>query len=93
MTRAIIRLDDPTSHGGVVQQGFDNVKLYGKPMAGVGHRGYCPKCRCEFIILPGEENYEYLGRRVAVEGMKTSCGALLIATQQLAKIAPTKDDE
>jgi uncharacterized Zn-binding protein involved in type VI secretion len=35
MPRAIIRLDDPTSHGGVVQEGFANVKLYGKAMAGL----------------------------------------------------------
>lgn len=89
MPRAIIRLDDPTSHGGVVQEGFANVKLYGKAMAGVGHRGYCPQCRCEFVILAGEETYEYLGRKAAVEGMLTSCGAVLIATQHLARITPT----
>ncbi|NUT61312.1 PAAR domain-containing protein [Herbaspirillum sp. C9C3] len=82
MARAIIRQGDPTSHGGIVQEGFSNFTLFGKPMAGVGHRGYCPQCRSVFSIVEGAEQFRYLGRQVAVEGMMTSCGAVLQATQR-----------
>lgn len=83
---AIIREGDPTSHGGTVLGGFPNLNVYGKSAAGVGHRGYCPQCKRDFVIVVGAKNFDYLGRRVAVEGMLTSCGATLIATQHQATI-------
>ncbi len=87
MPKAIIRAGDPTSHGGTVKDGFSHFKVYGKPAAGVGHGGYCPQCKRDFLILSGVETFRYMGHEVAVEGMQTSCGAVLQATQQQAKVA------
>ncbi len=87
MPKAIIRAGDPTSHGGIVKDGFPHFKLYGKPVAGVGHGGYCPQCKRDFLILAGVESFRHMGQEVAVEGMQTSCGAILQATQQQAKVA------
>lgn len=84
--RAIVRLGDPTSHGGEVLEAFQNISIYGKPAAGVGHKGYCPKCKREFVIIGGAAIATYLGKNVAVEGMYTSCDATLIATQGQATI-------
>ncbi|MGL6013346.1 MAG: PAAR domain-containing protein [Shewanella oncorhynchi] len=89
--KAIIREGDPTSHGGTVIEGFAGINIYGKPAAGVGHKGVCPKCKCQFVIVAGVVGVSYLGRNVAVEGMLTSCGATLIATQKDAMIeAPSR---
>lgn len=79
--RAIIREGDTTSHGGTVLGYFSTLFVYGKYASGVGHLGYCPKCEKEFLILPGPRTFNYLGHDVAVEGMQTSCGATLIASQ------------
>ena len=57
----------------------------GRPIAGVGHKVFCPLCKGDFAILP-----DLLGRRyphvidnrdTAVAGMRTACGAILIASQ------------
>lgn len=84
--RAIIRLGDPTTHGGMVLEAFPALNIYGKPAAGIGHRGYCPLCEREFIIVAGVRNFTYCGKSIAVEGMSTSCGAVLIATQHQAMV-------
>ncbi|MBS0369476.1 MAG: PAAR domain-containing protein [Proteobacteria bacterium] len=89
--RAIIRLGDPTSHGGTVQEAFPALTIYGKPAAGLGHRGYCPQCKRDFVIVAGARNFRYLGKNIAVEGMQTSCGAMLIATQRQASIDDSPD--
>lgn len=60
---------------------FSTLFVYGKYASGVGHLGYCPKCEKEFLILPGPRTFNYLGHDVAVEGMQTSCGTTLIASQ------------
>jgi uncharacterized Zn-binding protein involved in type VI secretion len=87
--RAIIRMGDPTSHGGVVLEGFPTLNIYGKNAAGIGHRGQCPKCKTTFTIVAGVSNYTFMGKNVAVEGMLTSCGATLIATQGQATVDDT----
>jgi uncharacterized Zn-binding protein involved in type VI secretion len=84
--RAIIRIGDPTSHGGTVLEGFPTLNVYGKKASGVGHHGYCRLCRREFVIVAGAESFTYFGKNVAVEGMYTSCGAVLIATQGQATV-------
>lgn len=89
MGKAIIREGDSTSHGGVVLEAFPSLKVYGKNAAGVGHQGYCPRCKRTFYILGGAENYTFMGRNVAVEGMPTSCGAVLIASQGQATVDAT----
>ncbi|KWZ42831.1 hypothetical protein WS72_08125 [Burkholderia savannae] len=83
--RAIIRVGDTTTHGGKVIEGSPTFTLDGRGVAGVGHKVICPRCKGIFPILP-----DLLGRRyphtiadrdTAVEGMRTACGAELIASQ------------
>lgn len=84
--KCVITVGDTTSHGGTVNEGFAEVTINGKSVAGVGHRGSCPRCKKEFVIVAGAQNVTMFGRNVALEGMKTSCGAVLIASQDLYKI-------
>jgi PAAR motif len=50
-------------------------------MAFVGHKVYCPKCKGTYPIIEGMPTTTVYGKGVALEGMKTACGAALIATQ------------
>jgi uncharacterized Zn-binding protein involved in type VI secretion len=79
--KAIIRQGDRTSHGGTVLEGHQTLIIHGKPVAGVGHRVQCPKCSGSPVIVEGAVNASMMGISVAVDGMKTSCGATLIASQ------------
>jgi uncharacterized Zn-binding protein involved in type VI secretion len=76
----IIRLGDVTTHGGVVLQAFSHTDLNGKPIAGVGHNVSCPLCKGIFPIAEGSRTYTVDGIPVALDGMKTACGATLIAS-------------
>lgn len=76
----IIRLGDLTTHGGVVIQAFAHTDLNGKPVAGVGHNVSCPLCKGIFPIVEGSRVYAVDGTPVALDGMKTACGAALIAS-------------
>ncbi|MBB4866989.1 putative Zn-binding protein involved in type VI secretion [Pseudomonas nitritireducens] len=76
----IIRLGDSTSHGGTVIQAFGQTNLNGKPMAGVGHQVVCPLCKGVFPIAQGSALLDVDGIAVALHGMKTACGASLIAS-------------
>lgn len=76
----IIRLGDLTTHGGVVFQAFPQTDLNGKPIAGVGHNVSCPLCKGVFPIAEGSSTYTVDGIPVALDGMKTACGAALIAS-------------
>ena len=82
----IIRKDDSTDHGGFVLEGFPHTSLNGKPMAGVGHQVSCPRCKGVFPILEGSPTYKVNGIPVAVHGMKTACGARLIASGSKARV-------
>ena len=75
----IIRLGDSTTHGGVVLEAFSRTDLNGKPIAGVGHNVSCPLCKGVFPIAEGSATYSVDGIAVALDGMKTACGAALIA--------------
>jgi len=76
----IIRLGDSTSHGGTVIEAFNQTDLNGKPMAGVGHKVTCPLCKGVFPIAEGSALLDVGGVPVALHGMKTACGASLIAS-------------
>jgi len=41
----------------------------------------CPLCKGSFPIIEGSESMKVQGIPIALEGMKTSCGAILIASQ------------
>lgn len=76
----IIRKGDSTDHGGTVLEGFEQTNLNGRPMAGVGHMVACPLCKGVFPITEGSSSYDVDGVLVALNGMKTACGASLIAS-------------
>ncbi|WP_457921857.1 PAAR domain-containing protein [Burkholderia cenocepacia] len=56
--------------------------LNGRPASGVGHMVLCPKCQGTYPIVQGSSQYTIEGCAVALDGMKTACGAALIASQQ-----------
>ena len=76
----IIRLGDTTTQGGVVLEAFSRTDLNGKPIAGVGHKVSCPLCKGIFPIVEGSATDSVDGIAVALDGMKTACGAALIAS-------------
>jgi uncharacterized Zn-binding protein involved in type VI secretion len=83
----IIRLGDLTTHGGVVLQAFSHTDLNGKPIAGVGHNVSCPLCKGIFPIAEGSSTYAVDGIPVALDGMKTACGAALFASGPKGAVA------
>jgi uncharacterized Zn-binding protein involved in type VI secretion len=78
--RAVICKDDPTSHGGVVLEGNPNATANGRLIAQKGHMTHCPQCKGNFPIAEGLDRHTFAGKGTAVEGMKTACGATLVAT-------------
>lgn len=81
--RAVICQGDPTSHGGKVLEGNPLMKVSGRAVAHKGHMTFCPQCKGTFPISEGIDFHHYTGLGTALDGMKTACGAKLIATQQL----------
>lgn len=81
MAGEIIRKGDSTSHNGTVIEGSMSDICMGKPIAYLGHKVYCPKCKGDFPIVEGVMTTTFYGKGVALAGMKTSCGATLIASQ------------
>lgn len=56
--------------------------LLGKEIALVGHMVMCPKCKGAFPILPDPgRDHSFMGNDTGVEGMRTACGAILIASR------------
>jgi uncharacterized Zn-binding protein involved in type VI secretion len=81
MAGEIIRLGDRTSHDGTVLEGSQTDICMGKPIAYIGHKVHCPKCKGDYPIIEGVQTTTFYGKGVALAGMKTSCGAVLIASQ------------
>ncbi|WCM21906.1 PAAR domain-containing protein [Paraburkholderia bryophila] len=83
--RAVICEGDTTSHGGRVLEGHDKSRLDGRAIAGVGHKVFCPLCKGVFAIsddlLGRRFPHRMHGRDTAVDGMRATCGAVLIASQ------------
>ena len=80
--RKIIRLGDPTSHGGkVISVSATHFTVDGIPSARVGEVCSCPKKgHNNCTIVEGDAHHTIDGIPVAYEGHKTSCGAALIGT-------------
>ena len=78
----VIRVGDPTSHGGqVIESSANHIIVSGKPVALVGDKCICPiygHQNCS--IVSGNAKHVVNGKAVAYDGDKTSCGATLIAT-------------
>ncbi|WP_013588421.1 PAAR domain-containing protein [Paraburkholderia phenoliruptrix] len=97
MSRSIICVGDTTSHGGKVIEGNPAATLEGRPISGVGHMVACPQCKGTFPILPDllGRRYPHIidGRDTAVEGMRTACGATLIASRSKSTISDEGDGQ
>jgi uncharacterized Zn-binding protein involved in type VI secretion len=80
--RNVIRLGDPTSHGGKVEKVIaTHITVDGIAVARVGDLCSCPinghdKC----TIAEGDPRHVIDGIAVAYDGHKTTCGATLIPT-------------
>jgi uncharacterized Zn-binding protein involved in type VI secretion len=79
----VIRVGDPTSHGGKVISGASNFEVDGVPVACVGDKCTCPQDGHDnCTIVEGDSQFVVDGRAVAFDGHKTSCGAVLQSTVQ-----------
>lgn len=78
--RAVIRVGDPTTHGGKVLEGDPRATARGRAIARKGHQTWCPQCKGNFPIREGSDRASFFGAGTALEGMATACGAKLIAT-------------
>ncbi|PHV24928.1 hypothetical protein CSQ93_26620 [Janthinobacterium sp. BJB426] len=83
MAGPVIRLGDKTSHGGTVLEASAVSDSGGIGMARVGDKVACPLPGHGVCpIVSGDPGFIVDGKPVARHGDKTSCGALLIASQQ-----------
>ena len=82
MSRKIIRVGDPTDHGGkVMASDAPHFTVNGIAVALLGDACSCPKRgHNNCTIVEGDSQHTINGIPVAYEGHKTSCGAILIAT-------------
>ena len=79
--RGVIRLNDPTSHGGKVMGAASNSTLLGVAVARKGDPCMWPvKGHVRCTIAEGDPQVLIDGVPVAFEGHKTTCGASLIST-------------
>jgi uncharacterized Zn-binding protein involved in type VI secretion len=79
--KRVIRIGDPTDHGGHVLTGYDPYLIYGKPVARVGDICSCPREGHDHCtIVEGDSNHLVAGIPVAFEGCHTDCGAVLISS-------------
>ena len=80
--RKVIRLNDPTSHGGkVISATAAHFTVGGVAVARVNDKCSCPiKGHGNCVIIEGDPHHTIDGVAVAYEGHKTSCGAVLIST-------------
>jgi len=77
----VIRLGDPTSHGGKVVSASGNFAVMGIKVARKGDACTCPlPGHTNCVILEGDPTHRIGGIEVAYEGHRLSCGAMLIST-------------
>ena len=79
--RGVIRLNDPTSHGGKVISASPKSVVMGQAVARKGDSCSCPKrdhrgC----TIAEGDPDHTINGIPVAYDGHRTTCGAVLKST-------------
>ena len=79
--RGVIRLGDPTSHGGRVIAASTTSLAMGLGVARRGDRCSCPRRgHADCTIAEGDPHHSIDGVPVAYEGHRTTCGAVLIST-------------
>jgi uncharacterized Zn-binding protein involved in type VI secretion len=86
MPKKIIRLGDPTDHGGkVIASGAPFYTVDGIAVALKGDACSCPKRgHGDCTIAEGDPEHTINGIPVAYEGHKTSCGAVLQSTTEIS---------
>ena len=78
--RGVIRLNDPTSHGGKVISAAPNSRVKGVAVARKGDRCSCPvRGHADCRIAEGDPKVLIDGIPVAFDGHKTTCGAHLMS--------------
>jgi uncharacterized Zn-binding protein involved in type VI secretion len=79
--RGVIRVGDSTSHGGRVETGREQSLVVERAVACVGDRCSCPMAgHHDCVIVEGDPQLRIDGVPVALDGHKTSCGAVLISS-------------
>lgn len=79
--KRVIRLGDPTTHGGKVVSAAPHSGIQGIHVARLGDKVTCPlPGHGTESIVEGDPNWLIGGIPVALEGHKTSCGASLISS-------------
>lgn len=79
MVLPIVRLGDPTSHGGSVITASMTHTIGGIGIARMGDQLVCPMHGVNMIV-EGTANYLIGGRMVALHGHRGACGCTLIAS-------------
>ena len=87
--RNVIRLGDATSHGGkVVSSSADHFNVHGVPVACVGDVCSCPIAgHTDCTITTGSPHHLIKGKRIAFDGDELSCGAKLMSSSTLFRMA------
>jgi len=81
MRRRVIRLGDPTTHGGKVVSASAVTTIFGKPVARMGDKATCPiPGHGTVTIVEGDPDWTDDGKPISLEGHKCSCGCSLIST-------------
>ena len=81
MSEPSIVLGDKTDHGGTVVAVSSQTTIDAKPVARLGDKVVCPKCKGSFPIAAGDPTVLIDGQPVARHGDKTACGATLLSGQ------------
>lgn len=81
MGQAFIVEGDRTSHGGTVIEGSAFSFTGGRKMVRNGDHVYCPRCKSTTVIICNNNTLIVDGAAVALDGDRTSCGAILISSQ------------
>lgn len=81
MALPIVRLGDPTSHGGSIITASVTHIIGGVGIARVGDKIFCPlPGHGVNVIVEGAPNYLIGGRMVALHGHHGACGCTLISS-------------
>jgi uncharacterized Zn-binding protein involved in type VI secretion len=76
-----IVLGDRTSHGGTVISGCPTFTVHGKPVARIGDKVFCPRCKTTATIISSSHPSIFSNDiPVAFDLDKTSCGAILYSS-------------
>lgn len=93
MLRACITTGDTTTHGGTLMEGEPSFVVMGKYAVTIGHKFWCPQCKCWSIFIEGDRSFLIDGRARVLQGHKTSCGAIAIHTQNNHEWSVVDEDE